>query len=472
MLVVRMLSDSKSTARAALLLSLVSLADTIWKISMFDPAGGMQFVFDQYWIENLGISFKFGLDGVGILMVLLTNALIPLIIFSSFDRNIKDFKNYFSLIFLMQFALIGVFSSLDGFLFYVFWELALIPIWFICLLWGGQDRVRITLKFFIYTLSGSLFMLMGLIYLYLQTPGTHTFDISSFYELTLSTQEQSWLFWAFFAAFAIKIPIFPFHTWQPDTYTTAPTQGTMLLSGIMLKMGLYGIIRWMLPVIPSGISEWSWLAISLAVIGIVYSSAMAIAQKDFKRLVAYSSIAHVGLIAAGIFSLTMMGMQGAVFQMISHGINAVGLFFVADILQHRLKDRTMNEMGGIAHRSNAFAVGFMIILLGSIALPLTNGFIGEFMLLSGLFIHNAWLAVFAGLTVIFGAVYMLRAYQKIMLGNETEAATSFDPLSMNEKLLLGIVSVLIIVTGIYPKPLLDIAGPSLQAILEQAGATI
>jgi len=472
MLVVRLLSDSKSTARAALLLSLISLADTVWKITLFDPKGGVQFVFDQYWVESLGISLKFGLDGVGMLMVLLTNALVPLIIYSSFDRNIKDFKNYFSLIFFMQFALLGVFSSMDGFLFYVFWELALIPIWFICLLWGGQDRVRITLKFFIYTLSGSLLMLVGLIYLYLQTPGTHSFDIESFYALTLTPQQQSWLFWAFFAAFAIKIPIFPLHTWQPDTYTTAPTQGTMLLSGIMLKMGLYGIIRWMLPVIPEGIAEWSWLAISLAVIGIVYSSAMAIAQKDFKRLVAYSSIAHVGLIASGIFSVTMMGLQGAVFQMISHGVNAVGLFFVVDIIQYRMKDRDMNEMGGIAHRSNSFATCFMIILLGSVALPLTNGFIGEFMLLAGLFSYSAWLALFAGLTIIFGAVYMLRGYQKIMLGGETEASSSFEPLMLNEKILLGIISLLIIVTGVYPKPLLDIAGPSLQTILEQAGMNL
>lgn len=472
MVIVRFLPDNKSVTRGALVLSLFSLADILWKISRFNPEGGIQFLFDQYWVESLGISFKLGLDGLGVLMVLLTNALVPLIIFAAFDRNIRDYKNFYSLIFFMQFALIGVFSSLDGFLFYVFWELALIPIWFITLLWGGQDRIRITLKFFIYTLSGSLFMLLGLIYLYLQTPGTHTFDINSFYELALNPQQQSWLFWAFFAAFAIKIPIFPLHTWQPDTYTVAPTQGTMLLSGIMLKMGLYGIIRWMIPVIPLGIAEWSWLAVLLSVTGIIYSSAMAIAQKDFKRLIAYSSIAHVGLIAAGIFSLTLIGLQGAVFQMISHGVIAVGLFFIADILMVRLKDRTMSEMGGVAHRSSFFAAGFMIVLLGSVALPLTNGFIGEFMLLSGLFSYNVFAAFVAGMTVIFGAVYMLRAYQKIMLGNETEASSAFEPVTLNEKILIGIISVLIIVTGIYPKPLLDIAGPSLQAILVQAGVTI
>ena len=472
MFAVRLVSDKKSAAKAALMLSLVPLADTIWKLTMFNPDGGTQFLFDQFWVEQLGISVKVGMDGLSMLMVLLTNALVPLIIYSSFDRDIPDHRNYYSLIFFMQFALLGVFTSLDGFLFYVFWELALIPIWFICLLWGGKDRARITLKFFIYTLSGSLLMLVGLIYIYLQTPGTHSFDIDAFYAVVLTPQQQSWLFWAFFAAFAIKIPIFPLHTWQPDTYTNAPTQGTMLLSGIMLKMGLYGIIRWMLPVIPAGIAEWSWLAIGLAVAGILYSSAMAIAQKDFKRLIAYSSIAHVGLIAAGIFSMNMMGLQGGVYQMLSHGVNAVGLFFIADILINRFQLRQMNEMGGIAHASTPFAIGFMIILLGSVALPLTNGFIGEFMLLAGLFEYSAWLTAFAGLTVIFGAVYMLRAYQKIMLGEKSDASEMFTPLSFNEKTLILIVSVIVIVMGIYPKPLLDIAEPSLRMILSKTGVNI
>ncbi len=469
MLLIRMVSDKKSAARVALLLSFLPLAATIWHATMFDPNGGMQFVFDKWWVESMGISFKVGMDGLSLLMVLLTNVLVPIIIFSTFDRDIVDFKNFYSLIFLMQFALVGVFTSLDGFLFYIFWELALLPIWFICLLWGGADRIRITLKFFIYTLSGSLFMLVALIYLYLQTPLPHTFSLDSFYELALTPSQQGWIFWGFFLAFAIKIPIFPLHTWQPDTYTNAPTQGTMLLSGIMLKMGLYGIIRWMVPVIPAGIAEWAWLAMGLSVVGIVYASAMAIAQKDFKRLIAYSSIAHVGLIAAGIFSMNMMGMQGAVFQMLSHGVNAVGLFFIADILIDRYGNREMKDMGGIAHVSSPFAITFTIILLGSVALPLTNGFIGEFMLLNGVFQYSGWLALFAGLTVIFGAVYMLRAYQRIMLGEAGEASKSFKALTSNEKILLYIIVALVIVNGVYPKPLLDIAGPSLSAILAKAG---
>lgn len=469
MLLIRMVSDKKSAARVALLLSFLPLAATIWHATMFDPNGGMQFVFDKWWVESMGISFKVGMDGLSLLMVLLTNVLVPIIIFSTFDRDIVDFKNFYSLIFLMQFALVGVFTSLDGFLFYIFWELALLPIWFICLLWGGADRIRITLKFFIYTLSGSLFMLVALIYLYLQTPLPHTFSLDSFYELALTPSQQGWIFWGFFMAFAIKIPIFPLHTWQPDTYTNAPTQGTMLLSGIMLKMGLYGIIRWMVPVIPAGIAEWAWLAMGLSVVGIVYASAMAIAQKDFKRLIAYSSIAHVGLIAAGIFSMNMMGMQGAVFQMLSHGVNAVGLFFIADILIDRYGNREMKDMGGIAHVSSPFAITFTIILLGSVALPLTNGFIGEFMLLNGVFQYSGWLALFAGLTVIFGAVYMLGAYQRIMLGEAGEASKSFRALTSNEKILLYIIVALVIVNGVYPKPLLDIAGPSLSAILAKAG---
>src|SRR6185295_152002 len=249
--------------------------------------------------------------------------LVPIIILSSFSHTYKNGPLFYSLILMMQMSLVGVFVALDGFLFYVFWELALIPIYIICLIWGGQDRVRITLKFFIYTLFGSLLMLVALIYLYLQTPGGHTFDINAFYALHLSASQQAYIFWAFFLAFAIKMPVFPFHTWQPDTYTDSPTSGTMLLSGIMLKMGIYGVLRWLLPVVPLGVTDWGTTAMVLSIIGVVYASCIAMVQKDFKRLIAYSSIAHVGLIAAGIFSLTMQGLQGGTIQMLSHGINVV-----------------------------------------------------------------------------------------------------------------------------------------------------
>ena len=468
MLLVRLMPDSRKAMWAALAVALVSLGDVLVKMMSLDPAAGYQMVFDQYWVKELGISFYVGVDGIGMLMVFLTALLMPLIVFASADRDIHDFRNFYSLVFMMQAALYGVFVSLDGFLFYVFWELALIPIWFICLLWGGKERVKVTLKFFIYTLSGSLLMLLGIIWLWLQTPDTHSFDINSFLSLSLTDSQQSWVFWAFFIAFAIKIPVFPFHTWQPDTYVSAPTTGTMLLSGIMLKMGLFGLIRWVLPVVPAAVDAWAWLAVGLAVFGVVYAAIMAMAQNDFKRMAAYSSMSHVGLIAAAILTADATAVQGSAYQMISHGVNAIGLFFVAEILQRRFDDRSMNEMGGFAHVSRPFAIGFMVILLGNVALPLTNGFVGEFLMLSGIYNYGAWTAAFAGLSVILGAVYMLNAYRKTTLGEASAVASSFTPLTYNEKMMLILVGALIIIGGIYPKPLMDLAGPSLDAITSKS----
>jgi len=398
------LFSKENAKRIALGAAVIEFALSIWMTTQFIPSAGMQFIINCTWIPALGISFKAGIDGISLLLVLLTTFLVPVIILSSFKHEYKNAPLFYALILAMQMALVGVFVALDGFLFYIFWELALIPIYLICLMWGGKDRVRITLKFFIYTLAGSLLMLVGLIYLYLQTPGNHTFDINTFYNLRLSSEEQGWIFWAMFIAFAVKMPVFPFHTWQPDTYTDSPTPGTMLLSGIMLKMGIYGVIRWLLPVAPIGVETWGMTAIILSVIGIVYASCIALVQKDFKRLIAYSSIAHVGLISAGIFSLNMQGLQGGMIQMVSHGINVVGMFFIAEIIFTRMQTRTINELGGIRNVAPLFATFFMIVLLASVALPLTNGFIGEFLLINGLYQFNAWIAAVAGLTVILGAV--------------------------------------------------------------------
>ncbi|MEP7171636.1 MAG: NADH-quinone oxidoreductase subunit M, partial [Bacteroidota bacterium] len=456
---------NENAKKGALILSIISFLFSFHMFFEIKNDGGTYYLTDFVWVQQLGIHFKTGMDGISFLLVQLTNFLVPLIILSSFNREIKNSRAFYSLIFLMQFALNGVFTALDGFLFYIFWELALIPIYFICWLWGGKDSVRITLKFFIYTLSGSLLMLIGLIYLYLQTPGEHTFDINAFYNLQLSSQQQTFVFWTFFLAFAIKMPIFPFHTWQPDTYVDAPTQGTMLLSGIMLKMGIYGVIRWLIPVVPGAMHEWGTLAIILSVTGIVYASCIALVQKDFKRMIAYSSIAHVGLISAGVLSLTTEGLQGAMYQMISHGVNVVGLFFIADILFDRMKTRQLDELGGIANSQRTFSILFMIILLGSVALPLTNGFIGEFLLLTGVYKYNAWTALFAGSTVILGAVYMLRSYKAIMLGDRNVSAEIFSPLTNSEKTVLIIIVVVVIGTGVYAKPLLDIAEPSVKNIL-------
>ncbi len=466
-LILRFAGDQKTAGTIATGVSAVSALASIFLYINFSPQGGFQHEYSLAWIPELGISFHIGIDGLSLAMVLLTNLLTPLILLSSFNNQIKSYKTFYGLILLMQFALTGVFTALDGFLFYVFWELALIPIWFICLLWGGKERVKITLRFFIYTLSGSLLMLLGLIYLVIQMPGdSASFSLQDIYTVQLNPEQQSWLFWAFFLAFAIKIPVFPFHSWQPDTYTDSPVQGTMILSGIMLKMGLYGILRWMLPVIPVGVEEWGSTAAALAVAGIVYASLMAMAQSDFKRLIAYSSIAHVGVIAAAIFTLNIEALQGSVFQMVSHGVNVIGIFLVADILERYTGTRNMNAQGGLVTDSRLFAVTFMIILLGSVALPLTNGFVGEFLMLTGLFKYSASLTMFAGLTVVLGAVYMLRSYQKIMLGDRHIEKSKSITLSTSESVILVLVGLVILVMGVFPEGLLKLTEPAVMDIIK------
>lgn len=459
---------SEQAKKIALAFSLLQLCLTIYAILKSQVSAEPQLVVNLPWIKSLGIHFRVGMDGISLLLVVLTNVLVPLIIFSSFNREIKNQNIFYGLILLMQSALVGVFTAMDGFLFYIFWEMALIPIWFICLLWGTHENIRgITFKFFVYTLSGSLLMLVALIYVYLQTPIEHSFDILSLYQAgrNLSSYEQMWIFWAMFIAFAIKMPVFPFHTWQPDTYVTAPTQGAMLLSGIMLKMGTYGLIRWLLPLVPQGVADWADHAIVLSVIGIIYASVIAIQQKDFKRLIAYSSIAHVGLISAGIFSFTVQGLQGGMMQMLAHGVNVTGLFFVADILFNRTSTHDMTSYGGIRNVAPQLASTFMVVMLGSVALPLTNSFVGEFLLLSGLYQYGTWTAAFAGLTIILGAVYMLRAYQRTMLGEINSGTLSFSDLTLNEKIVLYIVVILIVAMGVYPQPLLNIAEPAVTRIV-------
>lgn len=451
--------------------SLLSFFITIFLYLNFVPDASTQFLIDLPWIPQFGINFKAGVDGISLLMLLLTNLLIPIIVLTSFNHDIKNLKAFYALIFFMQTGLLLVFTALDGFLFYVGWEAALIPVYFICALWGGENRIKVNLKFFIYTIAGSLFMLLAIIYLHLQTPG-NSYDIAEFYKLELDSVTQSWIFWAFFIAFAIKMPVFPFHTWQPDTYTEAPTAGTMLLSGIMLKMGIYGVIRWLIPVAPLGFDAWCETALILSVIGVVYASIIAFTQNDIKRLIAYSSIAHVGLISAGIFVWNVQGLQGAMIQMLNHGINVVGMFFIADILIRRLNTRDITQMGGIAKPAPILAITFLIILLGTVALPLTNGFVGEFLLLMGVYNYNIWLAAISGLTIIFGAVYMLRMYQKVMLGPVNSSTAVFKDLDRTEKSVLLIISLLVILIGVYPQPILNISEAAVINLLDQVNQKI
>ncbi len=469
-----LLIGGENAKRAALILALAELL--LFGYAALNYNGNASaFSMNIPWLP-FGANFAVSMDGISFLMVLLTTLLMPLIVLASFKGEYSN--RFYSLMFLMQMALIGVFTAMDGFLFYIFWELALIPIYFICLIWGGEKRGSITFKFFVYTLAGSLVMLAGLLFVYFATPDDHSFAINTLYEAgrNLSRDQQGWVFWSIFIAFAIKMPIFPFHTWQPDTYTTSPTPGTMLLSGIMLKMGTYGLIRWLIPLVPKGWDSWGYTAIVLSVVGIVYASCIAIVQKDYKRLIAYSSIAHVGLISAGIFSMTTEGLTGGMMQMVAHGINVIGLFYIADIIFSRTGTREISHLGGIRNVAPSFALLFLIILLGSVALPLTNGFVGEFLLLNGLYQYAnskfaLWIIVLAGLTIILGAVYMLRSYQSMMLGETKTTTQNFKDVDNTEKLLLTIVAGFVIILGVYPKPLLDIAAPAVQELLKvfQAG---
>ena len=465
-IIASLFGKSQQAKTVAFIWSLFSLGLTVYLLSVFDRSSAApQFTVDYPWLTTFGSRFNAGIDGISMLLVLLTNGLIPLIILSSFKHEYKSPGAFYGLILFMQSGLLLVFTALDAFLFYIGWEAALIPIYFICAVWGGENRIKVNLKFFIYTIAGSLIMLLGIIFMYSQTPD-RSYDLRAFYNLSLDSTTQGWVFWAFFLAFAVKMPIFPFHTWQPDTYTEAPTTGTMLLSGIMLKMGIYGVIRWLIPVAPTGFAQWGQLAIILSIIGVVYASIIAFTQKDIKRLIAYSSIGHVGLISAGVFAWNLDGLQGTMIQMINHGINVFGLFFVIDIIIRRMKTRDIQSLGGIAKTAPEFAIAFLVIVLGTVALPLTNGFIGEFLLLLGVYNYNIWASAIAGLTIIFSAVYMLRMYQRVMLGTNNESTSLFTDIDLTEKVVLYTVCALVIFIGIYPKPLLAISEPSAKALID------
>ncbi|TAF34091.1 MAG: NADH-quinone oxidoreductase subunit M [Cytophagales bacterium] len=463
-----LLAKGNATKMAALAVSVMALLAAIFLYTKLDPNAGVQFAYSLPWLPDAGIHFSLGIDGLSMLLILLTTLLCPVIILSTFQTDIKNPSAFYALILIMESGLLGVFTARDAFCFYLFWEAALIPVYFLAAIWGGTDRVRVTFKFFIYTIFGSLFMLASLVYLYYKTPGAHSADLSALYALELDHTEQGFLFGGLFIAFAIKMPIFPFHTWQPDTYTESPTAATMLLSGIMLKMGLYGVVRWLMPIVPEGMTEWSMPVMVLSVIGIIYGSIIAIQQQDVKRLIAYSSFAHVGLMCAGIFSGSLIGLQGALIQMFAHGVNVVGLFMVAEVIAQRTNTREIANLGGITRSTPQLSVFFVVLMLGSVALPLTNGFIGEFMLLSAVFKYNSLMGVLAGLTIILGAVYMLRMFQRVMLGNTNERTEGFKDLNMTETIAFLPLIALVLWIGIYPKPFLALTEPTAQELLRLA----
>jgi NADH-quinone oxidoreductase subunit M len=424
---------------------------------------------DATWLPELGSNFAVSLDGMAQLLCLLTAMAFPLIFVATWNKDYKDEHSFFGLMLLSQAGLMGVFLAQDLLLFYFFWELALIPVYFLCSKWGGERRIQVTFKFFIYTFIGSLLMLVGIIYLYLQTKH-HSFSMISIYNVNLSGNTQSWVFWLFFVAFAIKMPIFPFHTWQPDTYEQSPTAVTMVLSGIMVKMGVFAVLRWLIPITPLGTWSWGDTVSSLCVTGIVYASVIAIRQDDIKRLIAYSSIAHIGLMAAAIFSYHRSGIEGANIQMFSHGMNIIGLWIVAELIERKTGTRKLSELGGIAQKAPVLAILFVIIALANIALPLTNSFVGEFMMFNGMYNstisrYSFIFAVVAGISIILAAVYTLRMLRKALYGSTSARTEGITDIATHEKIVLSVIVVLIFITGVFPKPMLQLTQDTVTSLM-------
>jgi NADH-quinone oxidoreductase subunit M len=426
-----------------------------------------QLYFNSPWLPQMGSNFNLALDGMGKMLVLLNAIALPIVIISTYRNVYKNPGSFYGFLLLMQAGMMGVFLASDCLVFYFFWELALIPAYFLCSIWGGEKRIQITFKFFIYTFLGSLFMLIGILYLYFKTSGEHSFALQSFYNLKLTQTEQYFGFWMFFIAFAIKMPIFPFHTWQPDTYEQSPTAVTMMLSAVMVKMGIYGVIRWCVPLFPLAVAKFDGLVIVLSIIGIIYASLIAIRQDDIKRLIAYSSIAHIGLMSAAIFAGKQSAMQGVLIQMFNHGIVVLGMWVVADAIEQQLGTRKFSQLGGMAQKAPDLAILFVIMALANMSLPLTNSFVGEFLMFNGLFQYNSISAAIAAISIILVASYTLSMVQKIFYGQQSELTGQARDSSASVNIALGVLVVLILFFGVYPQPMLQLTGDTVKALLIQ-----
>ncbi|TKK70787.1 NADH-quinone oxidoreductase subunit M [Ilyomonas limi] len=426
-----------------------------------------QLFFNGAWLPQMGSNFSLSLDGMSKMLALLNAIALPIIIISTYRNDYKNPGRFYSLMLLMQAGMMGVFLASDSLLFYFFWELALVPAYFLCSMWGGERRIPVTFKFFVYTFLGSLLMLIGILYLYFKTPGAHSFALQAFYDLKLTQAEQNFGFWMFFIAFAIKMPIFPFHTWQPDTYEQSTTAVTMMLSAIMVKMGIYAVIRWCVPVFPLAVAKFDGLVVVLSVIGIIYASLIAIRQDDMKRLIAYSSIAHIGLMSAAIFAGKEAGLQGVMIQMFNHGIVVLGLWIVADAIEQQFGTRKFSQLGGLAQKAPDLAILFVVMAFANISLPLTNSFVGEFLMLNGLFQYNWIAAAVAIVSIILAAAYTLSMVQKIFYGQTSELTMQARDSAASVNVALAVLVVLILFFGVYPQPMIELTSDTVKTLLAQ-----
>jgi NADH-quinone oxidoreductase subunit M len=462
--------------RTALAFSLVTFLASLFLLPEFQSGNtDMQFVINQSWISSIDAGFRIGVDGISLPLVLLTALIMPIAMLASFDSISKNVKAYYALMLLLQFGMTGVFVAWDTFLFYVFWELILIPMYFIIGVWGGKDRIYAAVKFFLYTLVGSLLMLLAIIWLGLQAKWAgvgFTADLLKLQQVgpTIGMDVQQWLFWAFAISFLIKVPLFPLHTWLPDAHVQAPTAGSVILAGVLLKLGTYGLIRFNLGLFPQASMHFAGLISTLAVVGIVYGALVAMVQTDIKKLVAYSSVSHLGFVVLGIFSMTIEGVQGAVLQMINHGISTPMLFLCVGVLYERRHTREISEYGGITKVMPRFAVMFAIAMFASVGLPGLNGFVGEFLTLLGAFnshvLGTKVYAIVSASGVIFAAVYLLWMFQRVMFGtNNNPENHHLRDLNIKEYWQLVPLAVLAIWLGVQPRPLMMLSEESVRAIV-------
>ncbi len=430
----------------------------------------MQFVERISWIPELGITYILGVDGISLLLLMLTTFVAVISVLCSWSAVEDRMQSYLACILTMEACMIGVFVSLDMILFFLFWEIGLVPMYLLIGIWGGDRKLYAAIKFFLYTIFGSIFMLVGILaifYAHGTATGIFTFDLLQIYEITYPYNLQWWVFLAFFLGFAIKVPIFPFHTWLPDAHVEAPTAGSVILAGVLLKMGIYAFLRFNLPILPSASIAFAPFIFILAVIGIIYGAFLAMAQTDLKKLVAYSSISHLGFVMAGIFAMNQQGIDGGVLQMVNHGISTGALFVIVGIMYERRHSRLIEDFGGLAKVMPIFSAFFMVIVISSIGLPGTHGFIGEVLILIGLFKSSMPTAILGTTGIVLGAVYMLRMYQRVIFGEiKHHENNALRDLNIREILTLVPIIILILWIGLYPKPFLKLTSASTTHLLE------